>query len=166
MSYWVDEFLSWGAFEFTSLRICELMSSGVVGLSWVHKPVSWLALHSSQFIEILKGQDDFNIYREIFCHPLFFSYLCNRKTAYQALQHWFRSSVGLEQQPSKLWVLGSNPNGITERGTPKTGVPLFVITPMYVFAPNNYIDSVSVKVAQTILYPREWLSRILFVLLP
>ena len=25
----------------------------------------------------------------------------------------FRSSVGLEQQPSKLWVLGSNPNGIT-----------------------------------------------------
>lgn len=57
-------------------------------------------------------------------------------------------------------------NGITERGTPKTGVPLFVITPMYVFAPNNYIGSVSVKVAQTILYPREWLSRILFVLLP
>ena len=28
---------------------------------------------------------------------------------------WFRSSVGLEQQPSKLWVLGSNPNGITYR---------------------------------------------------
>ena len=26
----------------------------------------------------------------------------------------FRSSVGLEQQPSKLWVLGSNPNGITK----------------------------------------------------
>lgn len=26
---------------------------------------------------------------------------------------WFRSSVGLEQQPSKLWVLGSSPNGIT-----------------------------------------------------
>ena len=26
----------------------------------------------------------------------------------------FRSSVGLEQQPSKLWVLGSNPNGITQ----------------------------------------------------
>ena len=25
----------------------------------------------------------------------------------------FRSSVGLEQQPSKLWVLGSNPSGIT-----------------------------------------------------
>ena len=25
----------------------------------------------------------------------------------------FRSSVGLEQQPSKLWGLGSNPNGIT-----------------------------------------------------
>ena len=30
---------------------------------------------------------------------------------------WFRSSVGLEQQPSKLWVLGSNPNGITRRDT-------------------------------------------------
>ena len=29
-------------------------------------------------------------------------------------QCWFRSSVGLEQQPSKLWVLGSNPNGITK----------------------------------------------------
>ena len=29
------------------------------------------------------------------------------------LKTWFRSSVGLEQQPSKLWVLGSNPNGIT-----------------------------------------------------
>ena len=28
-------------------------------------------------------------------------------------QKRFRSSVGLEQQPSKLWVLGSNPNGIT-----------------------------------------------------
>ena len=28
---------------------------------------------------------------------------------------WFRSSVGLEQRPSKAWVLGSNPNGITER---------------------------------------------------
>ncbi len=27
----------------------------------------------------------------------------------------FRSSVGLEQQPSKLWVLGSNPSEITER---------------------------------------------------
>ncbi len=27
---------------------------------------------------------------------------------------WFRSSVGLEQQPSKLWVLGSNPSGITK----------------------------------------------------
>ena len=25
----------------------------------------------------------------------------------------FRSSVGLEQRPSKAWVLGSNPNGIT-----------------------------------------------------
>lgn len=42
--------------------------------------------------------------------------------------------------------LARSTNGITERGTPKTGVPLFVFTPMYVFAPNNYIDSVSVKV--------------------
>ena len=33
-------------------------------------------------------------------------YLCTR--------FWFRSSVGLEQQPSKLWVLGSNTNGITK----------------------------------------------------
>ena len=32
---------------------------------------------------------------------------------------WFRSSVGLEQQPSKLWVLGSNPNGITQSGMKK-----------------------------------------------
>ena len=32
---------------------------------------------------------------------------------------WFRSSVGLEQQPSKLWVLGSNPNGITIIGKMK-----------------------------------------------
>ena len=31
-----------------------------------------------------------------------------------ALAFWFRSSVGLEQQPSKLWVLGSNPSGITK----------------------------------------------------
>ena len=30
-----------------------------------------------------------------------------------AVDYRFRSSVGLEQQPSKLWVLGSNPNGIT-----------------------------------------------------
>ena len=28
----------------------------------------------------------------------------------------FRSSVGLEQRPSKAWVLGSNPNGITWGG--------------------------------------------------
>ena len=32
----------------------------------------------------------------------------------------FRSSVGLEQQPSKLWVLGSNPNGITKRNNFKS----------------------------------------------
>lgn len=30
-----------------------------------------------------------------------------------AAEKWFRSSVGLEQRPSKAWVLGSNPNGIT-----------------------------------------------------
>ena len=30
-----------------------------------------------------------------------------------AADKWFRSSVGLEQRPSKAWVLGSNPNGIT-----------------------------------------------------
>src|SRR5574344_743624 len=28
---------------------------------------------------------------------------------------WFGSSVGLEQQPSKLWVLGSNPSRITQQ---------------------------------------------------
>ena len=33
-------------------------------------------------------------------------YLCTRKKG-------FRSSVGLEQRPSKAWVLGSSPNGIT-----------------------------------------------------
>ena len=32
-------------------------------------------------------------------------YLCTR--------FWFRSSVGLEQRPSKAWVLGSNPNEVT-----------------------------------------------------
>ena len=36
-------------------------------------------------------------------------YLCIRKKG-------FRSSVGLEQRPSKAWVLGSNPNGITWGG--------------------------------------------------
>ena len=36
-------------------------------------------------------------------------YLCTRKKG-------FRSSVGLEQRPSKAWVLGSNPNGITWGG--------------------------------------------------
>ena len=29
----------------------------------------------------------------------------------------FRSSVGLEQQPSKLWVLGSNPSRITKQAS-------------------------------------------------
>ncbi len=38
-----------------------------------------------------------------------------KKLFYVPLQSiWrFRSSVGLEQRPSKAWVLGSNPNGIT-----------------------------------------------------
>ena len=58
MSFWifelgcfsVDEFLSWGVCKFVNLWV---NSSGVVRLSWVYKPVSWLVLHSSQFIEIL-----------------------------------------------------------------------------------------------------------------
>ena len=37
-----------------SLRIGELMSSRVVGLSLVYKPESWLVLHSSQFTGVLK----------------------------------------------------------------------------------------------------------------
>ena len=41
---------------------------------------------------------------------------------------WFRSSVGLEQQPSKLWVLGSNPNGIT---TSKVKLPVGSLTCFY-----------------------------------
>ena len=39
---------------------------------------------------------------------------------------WFRSSVGLEQQPSKLWVLGSNPSGITKKEL--VIVPFFVLS--------------------------------------
>ena len=38
---------------------------------------------------------------------------CLQNVCLQFIKFWFRSSVGLEQQPSKLWVLGSNPNGIT-----------------------------------------------------
>ena len=38
---------------------------------------------------------------------------CNKSITFAHQKGWFRSSVGLEQQPSKLWVLGSNPNGIT-----------------------------------------------------
>jgi len=37
-----------------SFLVGELMSSGVVGLSGVYKPVSRLVLHSPQVIEILK----------------------------------------------------------------------------------------------------------------
>ena len=33
---------------------------------------------------------------------------------YLCIRFWFRSSVGLEQQPSKLWVPGSSPGGITQ----------------------------------------------------
>ena len=41
---------------------------------------------------------------------------CNKSITFAHQKGWFRSSVGLEQQPSKLWVLGSNPNGITKKG--------------------------------------------------
>ena len=51
MSFWTDEFLSWWVRELEGV-----MSSGVVGLSFVYKPVSWLVLHLSQFIEILKAE--------------------------------------------------------------------------------------------------------------
>ena len=54
-------------------------------------------------------------------------YLCTR--------FWFRSSVGLEQQPSKLWVLGSNPNGITKKGglVITTSPPFFFYISIYPF---------------------------------
>ena len=45
------------------------------------------------------------IFPIILAYFKFSTYLCNR--------FWSRSSVGLEQRPSKAWVLGSNPNGIT-----------------------------------------------------
>ncbi len=45
-----------------------------------------------------------------FAHIDYIYYLC---TKFQ--KRWFRSSVGLEQQPSKLWVQGSNPCGITRK---------------------------------------------------
>jgi hypothetical protein len=115
----------------------------------------FISLHSSQFTEILKVKTTSTFITKYFAIPPFFHTFATAKRAHQALQYWFRSSVGLEQQPSKLWVLGSNPNGITERGTPKTGVPLFVFTPMYVFAPNNYIDSVSVKVHKQFFIPES-----------
>ena len=39
---------------------------------------------------------------------------CHFHKKYLPLCHfWFRSSVGLEQRPSKAWVQGSNPCGIT-----------------------------------------------------
>ena len=45
---------------------------------------------------------------EIFAYSAIFLYLCTRKMG-------FRSSVGLEQRPSKAWVYGSNPYGITSK---------------------------------------------------
>ncbi len=43
------------------------------------------------------------------------SYLCSRKVCRQHTNEgWFGSSVGLEQQPSKLRVMGSSPIRITK----------------------------------------------------
>ena len=41
---------------------------------------------------------------------------------------WFRSSVGLEQRPSKPWVKGSNPFGITEEALRMSAVLLSYIS--------------------------------------
>ena len=64
-----------------------------------------------------------------FAIPPFFHTFATAKRAHQALRYWFRSSVGLEQQPSKLWVLGSNPNGITEcyKRNIRKDIPLFLL---------------------------------------
>ena len=51
MNFWTDEFLNWWVRELEGV-----MSSGVVGLSFVYKSVSGLVLHLSQFIEILKAE--------------------------------------------------------------------------------------------------------------
>jgi hypothetical protein len=83
----------------------------------------FISLHSSQFTEILKVKTTSTFIAKYFAIPPFFHTFATAKRAYQALQYWFRSSVGLEQQPSKLWVLGSNPNGIT-KGECK-GIPLY-----------------------------------------
>ena len=56
VSFWVGEFVSLWVGEFVSLWVDELISSAVVGVSWVYKPVSWLAVHSSLFVEILKDK--------------------------------------------------------------------------------------------------------------
>ena len=53
------------------------------------------------------GRHSFKIKQRIICYILIFLYLCIEKQRP-------RSSVGLEQRPSKAWVLGSNPNEVTE----------------------------------------------------
>ena len=50
----------------------------------------------------------------------------------------FRSSVGLEQQPSKLWVLGSNPNGITKEKTASQSIERRFLS-SYRFLYNKYL---------------------------
>ena len=48
VSWWVDELVSWWIDELVGLWIIQfvsLMCSGVIGLSWVDKPVSWFVLH-------------------------------------------------------------------------------------------------------------------------
>ena len=151
MSFWVVELLSWWAIELISFWVDKLLSWWVFELGsfwvdeflgwWVCEFVSWclrellgfrefISLHSSQFIEILKVKTTSTFITKYFAIPPFFHTFATAKRAYQALQHRFRSSVGLEQQPSKLWVLGSNPNGIT-KGECK-GIPLYYwISPTY-----------------------------------
>ena len=68
----------------------------------------------------------------MFCGFKESSYLCTRKmhrlvpcmclivrdwAINNGREGWSGSSVGLEQQPSKLWVKGSNPFRITRPGT-------------------------------------------------
>ena len=50
----------------------------------------------------------------------------------------FRSSVGLEQRPSKAWVLGSSPNGITFNRKQEGNTPFpscfffYILPPLYI----------------------------------
>lgn len=67
-----------------------------------------------------------------FAIPPFFHTFATAKRAHQALRYWFRSSVGLEQQPSKLWVLGSNPNGITWEDA--------ILGVLFCYIPASYAD--------------------------